>query len=299
MSRFTIAAAQYAPSQLSSWDEYVAKHRDWLERAAGAGASLAVFPEYAAMELASLDPKTMGDLQASLEFVAGLRVKCDALLAELAAEYALHIACPSGPVKGPDGGFTNRVQLVAPNGKAGFQDKIVMTRFEREEWGISGGSELVLFETSLGRIGITTCYDSEFPLIARALCDAGGEVLLAPSCTDAPHGYWRVRNGCAARALEGQCLVVQSPLVGDAEWSPAIDVNRGAAGFYAPPDGAFPDDGVMASGEMDRAQWLFCEVDLAQFEALRRDGSVLNRRDWRDQPGAGLLPGVRVCDLRD
>jgi predicted amidohydrolase len=299
VSRFTIAAAQYAPGRLASWDDYAAKQRDWLARAAGAGASLAVLPEYATMELASLDPATMGDLHASLHFVAGLRAKYDSLFAELAAEFGLHLACPSGPVKVPDGRFTNRVQLVAPNGKAGFQDKIVMTRFEREDWGIVGGGELVLFETSLGKIGITTCYDSEFPLLSRALCEAGAEILLAPSCTDAPHGYWRVRHGCTARALEGQCLVVQSPLVGEVNWSPAIDVSRGAAGFYAPPDGEFPDNGVMASGEMDKPQWLFCEVDLSRFAVLRSNGSVLNWRDWRDQPGAGALPEVRICDLRN
>jgi hypothetical protein len=32
-----------------------------------------------------------------------------------------------------------------------------------------------LFDTALGRIGITICYDSEFPLIARALVQAGAQ----------------------------------------------------------------------------------------------------------------------------
>ena len=102
------------------------------------------------------------------------------------------------------------------------------------------------------RIGIAICYDVEFPLIARALVEAGAEVILAPSCTDTVHGYWRVRVGAQARALENQCVVVQAPLVGAVDWSPAVDMNRGAAGVFGPPDLGFPEDGVIAQGEMDK-----------------------------------------------
>ena len=101
-----------------------------------------------------------------------------------------------------------------------------------------------MFDTALGRIGVLICYDSEFPLLARAQIEAGAQLLLVPSCTDSLHGYWRVRLAAQARALEGQCYAIQAPLVGNAEWSPAIDINRGAAGIFGPPDGAFPDDGI-------------------------------------------------------
>jgi predicted amidohydrolase len=188
--------------------------------------------------------------------------------------------------------------LFAPNGKIGIQDKLIMTRFEREEWGVSAGGPLRLFETVLGKIGITICYDSEFPLLARALVEAGAELLLVPSCTDSLHGYWRVRIGAQSRALEGQCYAVQSPTVGEAPWSPAVDINRGAAGIYGPPDGAFPADGVVAIGEIDTPQWLFGEVDLSRVAALRADGGVLNTRHWSEQPGGEELPRVEIMDLR-
>jgi hypothetical protein len=61
------------------------------------------------------------------------------------------------------------------------------------------------------------------------------------------HGYWRVRIGAQARALEGQCYAVQSPTVGKATWSPAVDINRAAA-VYGPPDRGMPVDGVLAIG---------------------------------------------------
>ena len=111
-----------------------------------------------------------------------------------------------------------------------------MTRFEREEWGISAGQHVKVFETLLGRLAVLICYDAEFPLLARSGVEAGAQVILAPSCTDSLQGYWRVRIGAQARALEGQCYVVQSPTVGEAAWSPAVDVNYGAAGIYGPPD---------------------------------------------------------------
>jgi predicted amidohydrolase len=250
------------------------------------------------MELASLDPATMGDLAASIATVSDLLPEVDALHASLAARTGMHILAASAPCRISPTRTVNRARLFAPSGKVGVQDKLVMTRFEREEWFISAGGPLRLFETELGRIGVTICYDSEFPLLARALCEFGAELLLAPSCTDTMHGYWRVRLGAQARALEGQCYAVQSPTVGEAPWSPAVDVNRGAAGVYGPPDRGFPEDGVVACGEADVAQWLFAEVDLARVAQLRAHGSVLNTRDWQDQPGAEPLPPVEVVSLR-
>lgn len=298
MTRFTIAAAQYPIEALADWHAYVTKLTGWVERAGAGGAALAVFPEYGAMELASLDPATMGDLQGSIATVSALLPQVDALHRELAARHGLHILAASAPFQRADGRFVNRARLFAPNGKVGVQDKLIMTRFEREAWGIHGGEPLRLFETTLGKIGITICYDSEFPLLARALVEAGMELLLVPSCTEAALGYWRVRLGAQARALEGQCYAVHSPTVGQADWSPAVDSNRGAAAIYGPPDRGFPDDGVVALGEMDASQWVFAEVDLAHVADLRADGGVLNARHWAEQPGAAALPAVELVDLR-
>ena len=303
MSAWRVGAAQYPIEALADWDAYVAKLSRWVETAAAGGAVLAVFPEYAAMELASLDPVTMGDLQGSLETVSALLPRVDALHAELSARHGIWLLAGSAPRKRADGRFVNTARLFSPDGRTGYQDKLMMTRFEREDWGIVGGHGINVFATPLGRLAVLICYDSEFPLLARAAVEAGAEVLLVPSCTETLHGYWRVRIGSQARALEGQCYAVHCPTVGDVDWSPAMDHNRGAAGIYGPPDRhpgqgfAMPCDGVLAMGEESAAQWVYADLDLARIATLRADGGVLNTRDWAEQPGAGRLPQVTLVDL--
>ncbi|NKJ43574.1 MULTISPECIES: carbon-nitrogen hydrolase family protein [unclassified Novosphingobium] len=302
MPRFTVAAAQYPIDRLADWAAYEAKLTAWVEEAVAAGAALLVFPEYGAMELASLDPATMGDLAGSIDTVSALLPRVDALHARLAQAHGVHILAASAPRRDGDGRSRNAARLFAPDGAMATQDKLIMTRFEREEWFITGGDALRVFDTALGRLAITICYDSEFPLLARAAVEAGAQVLLVPSCTDTLHGYWRVRLGSQARALEGQCFVVQSPTVGDAAWSPAVDVNRGAAGIYGPPDaapagGGMPADGVLALGEEGVGQWVYATIDTAHVDALRCEGGVLTVAHWTEQPGAAPLPAVAIVPL--
>ena len=63
---FVAALAQYPIEAVASWAAYAEKITRWVGDAAREGAKLAVFPEYGAMELASLDPATMGDLAGNI-----------------------------------------------------------------------------------------------------------------------------------------------------------------------------------------------------------------------------------------
>ena len=296
MSRvFTVAAAQYPIDRLGSWQAYKSKLVRWVESAAREGAQLLVFPEYGGMELASLfGPEVERDLGRQLEVVAGLEADVAGLHRDLARRHGVYLLAGSQPARAGEGSYRNRARLASPDGREGHQDKLVMTRFERERWGVSGGTELRVFATTLGRIGVAICYDVEFPLLVRRLVEAGAELILAPSCTDTLRGYHRVRVGAQARALENQCVVVQSPTVGNAPWSPAVDVNVGAAGVYGPPDHGFPEDGVLARGRLDQAMWLFAEVDLERAAEVRAYGQVLNHRDWPEQTAGSLAPTVTL-----
>lgn len=292
-----VAAAQYPIDAIGSWGAYEQKLSGWVQDAAGQGAQLLLFPEYGAMELARMaTPDVWGDLQLSIDFVGGLRSRIDALHAELADRYRVYIVAASLPERQVDGSAHNVSRVISPKGMIAEQHKIMMTRFEREKWKIEGGSDICVFETDVGNFGIAICYDAEFPLIARAMCDAGAAMVLVPSCTDSLRGYYRVRVGGQARALENQCFVVHSPTVGEALWSPAVDANVGAAGIYGPPDLGFPEDGIVTTGKMNEAQWVISELDLTAVSRVRLDGAVFNNKHWREQPGAGALP-ARVVSM--
>lgn len=294
-----VAAAQFPVFEPQDWAEVAHTVSRFAAQAADERAQLLVFPEYAAMSLAALFPNTIkGHLQEELRAIQGYHGDWLALHARLAREQGLHILAGSFPVQLGDGRFRNRAHLFAPNGKRGWQDKWTMTRFETELWGISAGDTLKVFDTALGCIGVNICYDVEFPLLARAQVEAGAGIILAPSCTDTRAGYWRVRVGAQARALENQCVVIQAPLVGEAPWSAAIDVNVGMAGIYTPPDRGLPDDGVLALGKWNQPQCVFADIDPSRLAAVRADGQVFNHRDWARQPGLGALPLVIVEDLR-
>lgn len=286
--RIRIAAAQYPIERLVDFDAYRAKLGRWVERAVGEKARLLVFPEYGAMELASaLGDEVAGDLSRQIEEIQIFRDDFTSVHADLAKRHGVFILASSFPMRDENGIFRNVALLASPSGAIARQEKLVMTRFERETWAVAAGCGQTVFDTELGRIGIAICYDVEFPLLVRSLAGAGADIVLAPSCTDTLAGYWRVRLGAQARALENQCFVVQSPTVGDAPWSAAVDVNVGAAGVYGPPDRGLPDDGVVSKGMLNRPQWLYADLDLAALRHVRGAGEVLNRRDWGNQPPEG------------
>ncbi|WP_132445842.1 carbon-nitrogen hydrolase family protein [Sulfitobacter indolifex] len=278
-----IATAAYPLDVLTSWAQYEDKLAHWVAEAAVQGAELLVFPEYAAMELATLDgAEVAADLERSLFSVSDKLEEADRLHVKLATEHNVHIVAGSGPAA-TESRPVNRARLITPTGQVGVQDKQIMTRFEREEWGVIGGNALQVFETAIGKIGILICYDSEFPLLGRALSDC--DVICVPSVTETLAGYWRVRIGSMARALENQCITAMSSVVGAADWSEALGQSFGAGGIFCPPDRGFPPTGILGVREVNAPGWTVAEADLAQVGEVRADGIVLNRRDWQDQIG--------------
>ncbi len=281
-----IAAWQYPIEALASFSAWRTKLETTVAEAARANAELLVIPEYASMELTSLlSPAEQATLATQLAAIQALREPYLAALADAARTYGITLVGGSFPERVENAeGYRNRLRVVAPTGEPVLVEKLQMTRFERERWGISGGSAQPVIELGAMRLGVAICYDAEFPLIVRRLVEAGANVIAVPSCTDGLAGYHRVRVACAARALENQCYVVQAPTVGLAPWSIAVDENVGAAGVFAPCDRGFPDDGVVALGTLNVPQLLFAELDLARVDEVRRDGQVLGHRDWSAPP---------------
>ncbi|MDV6374868.1 carbon-nitrogen hydrolase family protein [Deinococcus arenicola] len=288
MTVFRVAAAAYRVDFLGGWAAYAAKVGGWVAQAAEAGAEVLVFPEYAALELVALLPPELH------HDVLGMRPALQALLpdfldlhAGLARQYGVCIVAGSFPVASGEN-FVNRAHIFAPDGMHSWQDKLLMTRFEAEEWHISPGDGVRVFALGLRsgeilRFGVATCYDSEFPAPARQMTEGGAEVLLVPSFTGSRAGFTRVRVGSMARALEGQCYAVHAPLLADAPWSYALEDAVGRAAIYAPADHGLPEDGVVAEGGWNDSGWLIRDLDLALIRNVRADGHVLN---WRDRGAA-------------
>lgn len=276
-----IATAQYDISFLDNWRNYQAKIERWVAEAAGQDARILLFPEYASMELASLFSKEIyASLSRQLASMQSLLNDYIDLFRSLAQKYDCYIQSGTFPAAIESGIYRNRAYLFMPDGRFDYQDKLMMTRFENEQWLINSGEALKCFDTEYGRIAINVCYDSEFPMLARKQVEAGANLILVPSCTDTLAGYHRVKIGCQARALENQCYVVQSPTVGEAPWSEAVDINIGAAAVYTPVDRGFPDNGILAIGELNAVQWVMAEISLSACETVRQQGQVFNYRDW-------------------
>jgi predicted amidohydrolase len=278
---FKIAAAQYDISFLEDWQAFRIKIIHWVDEAVAQGAKVLLFPEYFSMELASLFGKDVySSLSLQLSSLQTLQGPFVEFFQDLAEHNQCYIQAGTFPVAIEPGVYRNRAYLFMPHGLYDYQDKLMMTRFENEQWLIQGGKELKCFDTEVGKIAINICYDCEFPLLARKQVEMGANLILVPSCTDTLAGFYRVKIGCQARALENQCYVVQSCLVGNAPWSEAVDVNIGAAGIYTPVDRGFPDNGVLVAGGLNAPQWVFGEVSLSSCAVVREEGQVFNYRDW-------------------
>ncbi len=212
----TVASAQYPIGQPASLDAWEDKIADWVAEGAATGAQLLVFPEYAAIEQAAcFGPEVYSDLQKTLHTVAELAAARVQLHLDLAKKHDVHILVGSGPVLKSDGRFVNAAQFVTPGGLVGEQEKIIMTPFERD-WGISGGTPLRVFETSLAKIAVLICYDSEFPLLARALARRARRLFWcrpAPSACPVSTGCARDRWRARSKTRSPPCRVRPSEML--------------------------------------------------------------------------------------
>ncbi len=290
----TVAAAQYNLDSLADLAAYRAKIARWVEDAVGKGAEILVFPEYGAMELCAIGKK--GELEVSKTAVSNFYGEITLVHQALAKKHGVTIISGSAPdVK--LGRTCNIAQVFGPNGAVDNFTKIMPTPGEREVWDIKGGRELKVFDIGKVKFGLVICYDIEFPLLSRALAEAGAEIIIAPSDTETEWGYWRVRTGAMARALENQVYTVQAPLIGNAPFCEFTNTHFGAAGIFSPSDKGFPAGGVIALGEANVPGWTTASLDLDLMRALRDGGNVQTFKHWSEQMGAGVLPPARVIDL--
>lgn len=275
-----IASASYPITEHADFDTWHAHVEQWVTDAVRQKAGLLLFPEYGAMELVSIfSDEIRSDIRGQVVELDSLKDQFCTVFSDLAKKYKVIIVAPSIPVI-EDGKNVNRVYVFSPKGLAGYQEKFFMTRFENEEWGIqSGVKNLTLFEASWGTFGIQICYDVEFALGSHLLSSNGASLILAPSCTETIRGATRVHIGARARAMENQAYTVVSQTVGNALWSPAVDINYGFAAYYSTPDKDMPEEGIIATLPPQKEGWLIQELDFAKIKTVRDSGQVFNFHD--------------------
>lgn len=274
-----IASAQYSLDPHQSLNDFKINAEKWVSEASVQGARLLVFPEYGSIELVSLLAEDIQkDLALQLREIQNFRDDFIQLYVELAKKYDVYIVAPSFPwLETPDY-FVNRAFMIQPNGLYSYQDKQMMTRFEDEHWMVSTPKEKVLniFDVDGVKVGISICFDVEFPDFARELALLGVEVLIAPSCTEGFAGMNRIHVGSRARALENQFYVVVSQTIGLVDYSEAIDKNTGMAAIYSTCDLGFPDDGIIVQGIVNAPGWVYGEINTQLVHNVRNNGHVFN-----------------------
>lgn len=209
-----------AVCQLNSRDNTAANlsvARSLLDRAAAAGADLAVLPEY----VDYLGPSTRAPKPERLdgEFAG--------FFAAAARELGMWVHAGSFHESGPDEGHTYNTSLVfdrdgrlaATYRKIHLYDVEIADRVSyQESRTVAPGKDVVAVDVDGVRVGLSICYDLRFPELYRALAVTGAaQVLVVPAAFMLHTGrdHWEVL--LRARAIENQCYVVAAGQIGDHE----------------------------------------------------------------------------------
>jgi predicted amidohydrolase len=114
-----------------------------------------------------------------------------------------------------DGSLTNTAVVFDTDGSlTAVYRKIHLFGFtDGEPKYLVGGMDVVVAETSVGRLGLATCYDLRFPEQFRLLTDAASDLFVVPAAWPKPRvGHWTVL--AQARAIENQTPLVAANTAG-------------------------------------------------------------------------------------
>jgi len=131
------------------------------------------------------------------------------------AREGIHIAC-GGFFKIEGNKLVNALLLVSPKGELATYYKTHPYHLKevREEDFIIKGSELKVVDTDLGKIGLSICYDLNFPEVTRILALNGAQIILLPAAWPKIAGAtWDIL--LPARALENEVYLLASAQTGE------------------------------------------------------------------------------------
>ena len=196
------------------------------------------------------------------------------LVASLFERRAPGLAHNTAVVFDADGSFRGKYRKMHIPDDPGFNEKFYFT---------PGDLGFTPIDTSVGRLGVLVCWDQWYPEAARLMALAGAELLLYPTAIG-----WDPRDTDAEKERQRMAWILSHRGHAVANGLPVLTCNR--TGFEASPingpgiqfwgsSAVFgPQGEVLAEASRDAAEVLFCEVDLARGEAVRRIWPFLRDR---------------------
>ena len=275
-----VATVQFQMRRITKIAEFEEQVEYFVDVASDYKSDFVVFPELFTLQLLSLETERLSPAPAIAK-IADYKDRYCAFMEKLAVSYNINIIGGTHPTKSADGEIRNVCYIFLRDGSVHAQEKLHPTPAEATWWNIKGGSGAAMIPTDCGPIGVMICYDSEFPEIARHLVDQGAMLLFTPFCTDERRGYLRVRYCCHARAVENQCYVILSGVVGNLPNVENMDVHYAESCILTPSDFAFARDGVAADTAANTETIAIADLSLSDLLVSRQSGAVQNLKDRR------------------
>jgi predicted amidohydrolase/GNAT superfamily N-acetyltransferase len=275
-----VASVQLNARTLKDPEEFYETVDYFTNIAAEYGSDFVVFPEYFTLQLLSCEAEELPPERA-IERASEHTGTFVERLQAMALSRAINIVGGSHATRMEDGDIHNVSYVFLRDGTVHSQEKLHPTPDERESWNIKGGDSIDVIDTDCGPIGVLICYDAEFPEAARRLADEGARILFVPYNTDTRHGHLRVKYCCQARAIENQCYVVTSGMVGNLDNVSNLDIQYAHSAIMTPCDFPFARDGIAAEASENVEMIIVADLNLATVQWARARGSVRNLRDRR------------------
>ncbi len=274
-----IGAVQWQLRKVDSLEDFLSQAEYFVDTVSDYQSDFILFPEFFNASLMGLKEihQQSKAMRALASYTEAIREK----MSRMAVSYNTNIITGSMPII-EDNLVYNVSYLCHRDGSVDEQRKIHMTPHEKNDWVMSGGNTIQVFETDAGRVGILICYDVEFPELSRILAKQGLDILFVPFWTDTKNSYLRVRLCAQARAIENECYVVIAGNVGNLPSVESLDVQYAQSAVFSPSDLYFPHDAVLSEATPNTEMLLFSDLDLVKLKMLHDYGSVKNLQDRRE-----------------
>ncbi|KAI9685971.1 MAG: Carbon-nitrogen hydrolase [Bathelium mastoideum] len=135
-----------------------------------------------------------------------------------------------------------------------------------------GSSILPPFDTAVGRVGLTICFDLRFPEISLALKRQNAQIITFPSAFTVPTGTAHWKPLLRARAIETQAYVLAAAQVGHHNQK---RVSYGHSMIVSPWGEVLAELG----GEDKGPEIITADINLADVQRIKKEMPLLRRTD--------------------